>query len=387
MDVESLVLHGDVRAALLLLEQESVQCVATSPSYFNLRSYGDDEQETGREETPEKFVEALVDVFRSVRRVLRKDGVVWLNLGDCYAAAGGHTGQGKNSQRKGRSNLAQQNRGTTRVPAGYKAKDLIGVPWMAAFALRSDGWYLRQSVIWHKPNAMPHPVADRPLSDYEYVFLLSKSRRYFYDHEAVKEDATGSGYSAPGQTSQNGNREPVVTNGRKDLHGQALREPDGKRSQRAVWSIPTVPFKEAHFAVFPPALVEPMILAGSAETACGICGAPWKRVVEKTKMKIREGPKRQASKDASLGANSRTAITGTMIAPASSKTIGFEPTCEHNDGSSSSLVLDPFCGSGTAGMVTRRLGRRFVGVELYEEFVEMSRRRIAEVEKKVLAST
>jgi site-specific DNA-methyltransferase (adenine-specific) len=246
---------GDCVESMRKMPNQSVHCCVTSPPYFGLRDYGVDGQ-IGLEPTPDEFVAALVSVFREVRRVLRDDGTLWLNLGDSYASTGGHTKLGESSQRQGRKNVSEQHKVKGFAGGdGIKVKDLIGIPWRVAFALQADGWYLRQDIIWHKPNPMPESVRDRCTKAHEYIFLLSKSPRYYFDGEAVKEDAVkgaagskfNSGKSAEHQLGRSSDRERVE---------------DGKRNRRSVWSVSTKPFKGAHFATFPPDLIEPCILAG-----------------------------------------------------------------------------------------------------------------------------
>lgn len=261
---------GDCREVMqrLIDEGEKVQTCVTSPPYFGLRDYQVDGQ-LGLEETPDEYVANMVEVFRLARELLADDGTLWLNLGDSYAQQGGRGEQGATSQRKGRSNVgAQERRDTnTRPPEGLKQKDLIGIPWRVAFALQADGWYLRQDIIWHKPNPMPESVRDRCTKAHEYIFLLSKSPKYYYDADAVKESASeDSGFAkqrakgvntwkyndAPERIAQTGQRIDASTFGET-----------GKRNRRSVWTVTTKPYPDAHFAVFPPSLIEPCILAGS----------------------------------------------------------------------------------------------------------------------------
>lgn len=248
---------GDCRDTMRRWAADGVraQMCVTSPPYFGLRDYGHPGQ-LGLEQTPEQYVAAMVEVFRCVRDVLADDGTLWLNIGDSYASGGRKT-------RDSDDKLEQRGMDTRPAdPAGIKPKDLIGVPWMLAFALRADGWFLRQDIIWHKPNTMPESVRDRCTKAHEYVFLLSKSERYFYDHEASKEKAV-----------TNDTRRPYGSNGANMLDARGL-DAQGKgrqrevadgltRNRRSVWTVATRPYKGAHFATFPPALIDPCVLAGS----------------------------------------------------------------------------------------------------------------------------
>jgi DNA modification methylase len=232
----------------------------TSPPYYGLRDYGVEGQ-IGLEKTPEEYVAKLVTVFREVRRVLRKDGTLWLNLGDSYAA-GGMCGYSDKSTLKGTTNalakwrMLDSTQIQRTVPPGLKPKDLIGIPWRVAFALQADGWYLRSDIIWAKPDAMPESVANRPTKAHEYLFLLAKSDRYYYDAEAVKEPSL---YPGAVQVSKANQKMSVMGGGVVPQHDIVARE---TRNRRSVWSIAKQPFNGAHFAVMPEKLVEPCILAG-----------------------------------------------------------------------------------------------------------------------------
>ena len=246
---------GDCIETMRRLPAGSVQTCVTSPPYFGLRDYGHDGQ-IGLEPTPDEFVASLVTVFREVRRVLRDDGTLWLNLGDSYARTGGTDRKVPETARVGstRNTMTQMGDRTSKAPSGLKDKDLIGVPWRVAFALQADGWYLRQDIIWHKPNPMPESVRDRCTKAHEYIFLLSKSPRYYFDSEAIKEPA-----SAPPKKCG-----PKNDASRNDSGRTGIVRGDGEtRNRRSVWTVSTKPFGEAHFATFPPALIEPCILAGS----------------------------------------------------------------------------------------------------------------------------
>ena len=252
----NLIEFGDCRDTMRRWAEQGVkaQMCVTSPPYFGLRDYGHEGQ-IGLEKTPEQYIAAMVEVFRCVRDVLADDGTLWLNIGDSYAAnrsyqvpsTKGGTKHGPGQAVGGKSSV---------VPVGLKPKDLIGIPWLLAFALRADGWYLRQDIIWHKPNPMPESVRDRCTKAHEYIFLLSKSDRYFFDSEATKEDAV------------RGHAGSDFRKGKTAIHqenrvSQAERTDDGKRNRRSVWSVATKPYAGAHFATFPEKLIEPCILAGS----------------------------------------------------------------------------------------------------------------------------
>jgi len=260
------IIEGDALEKLQELPDQSVHCCVTSPPYYGLRDYGLDGQ-IGLEETPEQYIEQLVGVFREVRRVLRDDGTAWLNLGDSYS--GGQTG--RNDKNTGGGLYQGQQNGWTgeetkqrHVPTGLKPKDLLMIPARVALALQADGWYLRSDIIWHKPNPMPESVTDRPTSAHEHIFLLSKKERYYYDADAIREphqeasierDKAGWKAAFKGRHTQPGEKRPHST----DTNG--FLNPNG-RNRRNVWTVTTKPLKQAHFATFPPKLIQPCILAG-----------------------------------------------------------------------------------------------------------------------------
>lgn len=270
------ILQGDSLELLKTLDAESVDCVITSPPYFGLRDYGMAEQ-IGLESTPEQFVEKLVDVFREIRRVLKDDGTVWVNLGDSYAGSwGNYSGQnrGEGRQRtitKGSkvNNPAYKDSHQWRPPTSnnhpvIKAKDLMGIPWRVAFALQTDGWYLRQDIIWAKPNPMPESVTDRCTKAHEYIFLLSKSPRYYFDADAIKTPWVNRPNdirrSIEGSPKYNGKHKDGYNGNTTD--GGVIGDARKGANKRSVWTVNTAPFKGAHFAVFPESLIEPMVLAG-----------------------------------------------------------------------------------------------------------------------------
>jgi DNA modification methylase len=372
------------------------------------------------------FVEHLVTVFREVRRVLRDDGTCWIVLGDSYCSTAPGTA-GDPLHRRGilagvserRAEASRKNRPDT--PAGLKPKDLVGVPWRTAFALQADGWWLRSDIVWSKPNPLPESIQDRPTKSHEYVFLLSKSARYFYDAEAVKEPSSETSHGSPrvnpgvkanaGGFTSNG--QGATSLGRwtpaDRLHG---------RNRRSVWTIATSPFPGAHFATFPPKLVEPCIKAGVSEKgACPVCGAVWRRMVKTEQKGYRANGQRPAaevrgvSPTSALRGNGRDAWTETRTtgwAPTCPKisdtrkplhgptysrhrtsipggqslkaggeavTVGWKG-CDHDATPVPCLVLDPFSGSGTTGIVARSLGAHYIGIELNPEYAEMSRQRL-----------
>lgn len=260
---DHIIMPMDARLAMSLMAEQSVHTCVTSPPYFGLRDYGHDGQ-MGLEETPDAYVAGMVELFREVRRVLRDDGTLWLNLGDSYAT----DPKGPNGWKS--SNLAgggeYQRDATERHIVGkydyradgLKKKDLIGIPWRVAFALQADGWYLRQDIIWHKPNPMPESVRDRCTEAHEYIFLLSKGPKYYFDSEAIREEAV----------TPAGTKGAKGSAARSAMPGVNSRPPeyatyDGFRNKRSVWTVTTKPFKGAHFATFPPDLIEPCVLAGA----------------------------------------------------------------------------------------------------------------------------
>ena len=370
------ILQGDTIEVMRGMEPESVHCVVTSPPYWGLRSYGVDGA-YGLEPTLDEYIGRMVEVFREVRRVLRKDGTVWLNLGDAYSASpkGNLNGRDKSGLTSTRT---QENSpvGIHKRGAGLKPKDLIGLPWRVAFALQEDGWWLRSDCIWHKPNPMPESVTDRPTRAHEYVFLLSKSARYYYDTEAIRE----LGFEHPGQSgtfSRNGLvSKHVIPNQTSAEHRPRTDRVPGGANKRTVWSIATQPFPGSHFATYPEKLVEPCILAGTSERGvCGVTGAPWERVVEPTEDYKKALDEAKGKKWYASLTNNTHGDNGLSVA-ANYQTLGWQPTCDHDSEPVPATVLDPFCGSGTTGVVALRHGRAFIGIELNPEYIELARQRI-----------
>jgi len=311
-----LILIGDALEKLKEIEDKSVDCCVTSPPYFNLRDYGVDGQ-IGIEDTPEAYVSNLVSVFREVKRTLKDDGTLWVNIGDSYNGSGKagkrpeyqsrHTEFGKPSAHKERF-------GPPTNIKGLKPKDLIGIPWMLAFALREDGWFLRSDIVWQKPNPMPSSVSDRCTSSHEYIFMLSKRQKYYFDADAIKEPCV--------TQTKNTSKKRNDNKGRTDKQGELGKQtytgfnsryfsktPPKYRNKRDVWTVSTKPYSGAHFATFPPDLILPCILAG-----CKAGG----------------------------------------------------------------VVLDPFMGSGTTCMVAKKHGRGYIGIELNPAYVELAEKRIYE---------
>ena len=343
-NMKNRVIFGDCRKSMrqLINDGVKVQTCVTSPPYFGLRDYGHKDQ-IGLETTPGEYIDSLIEVFRCVRDLLADDGTLWLNLGDSYAGSWGNYG-GKNRGRGGPERQRQINVGSSaqskgyenmenlRPPTSYKTegiknKDLYGMPWAIAFALRADGWYLRQDIIWHKPNPMPESVTDRCTKSHEYVFLLSKSPIYYFDSEAIQEQAVAGYNGSEFHTGKTGKHQLDRASAKPRTSGNIERKPrpgpeshkgaqagsipwtGDVRNKRSVWTVSTQPYKGAHFATFPPALIEPCILAGS-----------------------RPGD----------------------------------------------IVLDPFFGSGTTGMVAQDLGRRWIGLELNEDYELLQKQRTAQ---------
>lgn len=248
---------GNSFDVLKTFEDGSINCCVTSPPYFGLRDYGIDGQ-IGIEDTPTDYIERLADVFDEVRRVLRDDGTLWLNIGDSYCNSNGYARASAQYQRQGRNDAPANDRDLSKLHgAGFKTKDLIGIPWLLAFALRERGWYLRQDIIWAKPNPMPESVRDRCTKSHEYIFLMTKSPKYYYDNEAIKEPTITRDTSVRNRDESKLNNTP----GRSRMAGLKTNDYT-ERNKRDVWNVATKPLKEAHFAAFPEELITPCILAG-----------------------------------------------------------------------------------------------------------------------------
>ena len=389
--MRNVIIQGDVLDGLKRIPDNYVQTVVTSPPYLGLRDYGVAGQ-IGLEETPEEYIEKLVQVFREVRRVLRSDGTCWINIGDSYA--GGKTGR-DDSGDNGKFGGPRIEPKERPIPAGYKPKDLMMIPARVALALQADGWWLRSDIIWHKPTAMPESVTDRPTTAHEHIFLLAKSERYFYDAEAIKEENSptsagnrkafrGGGVYTNNQSFYNSNPTPVTA-----ISGMA-QEWTG-RNKRNVWTIPTTPYSEAHFATFPPKLIEPCILAGSSPKACEHCGAPWERVTEAEPIPEHIKAEFERNRQRSKELHGRTdGHVGTHRPNFTRKidTVGWQPTCTctNNEGTGRCIVLDPFIGSGTTALVAIQHARHYLGIELNPEYVALAQKRIACVQVNIWES-
>ena len=379
------LLSGDVREVLEGLESESVQCVVTSPPYWGLRDYGSKGQ-LGLEETPEEYIDNMVEVFRGVRRVLRKDGTVWLNLGDSYWGGKGKSGNSESTIRAG-------GKGTTRPQdkkhGVFKPKDLVGIPWRVALALQADGWWLRSDIIWSKPNPMPEAVKDRLSKSHEYVFLLTKSKSYYYDNEAIKDPYSESSIQRINQVSFDRQEGGSKDYGKISVHSKNTNSIRGTlekfkenlgsgRNKRTVWEITTQSYPGAHFATFPEEIPEICIKAGtSGGGSCLECGTPYNRIVEKGEKVSLENYKGQGKKDyASAKAENPSDVKRRTLESMREVIYkGWEAGCSCKGVNTPCLVLDPFVGSGTTCAVASRLKRASIGIELNEEYLKLARKR------------
>lgn len=378
------IANMDVLSYLWQLPDNSVHTVVTSPPYWGMRDYATDGQ-IGSEPSLDAHIATMVGVFREVRRVLRSDGTLWLNYGDSYAS----TPNGRSAaatKAAGADNRTFRDKPFSTVQGKLKQKDLIGLPWRVALALQDDGWWLRSDIIWHKPNAKPDSAKDRPSLAHEYVFLLAKSPQYFYDRDAIAEPTARAYKATPGYSGfANRQQNKHATIGRQGKGPGALPNPTGMRNRRTVWTVATEPFKDAHFATFPTKLIEPMILAGCPPKVCSACGAPYRRLVDRTFILQPDvsaergviGAEGQKTGDP----NSRDFLAGWSGTPrgtVEARTTGWEPTCSCNAPMESGVVLDPFMGSGTTALVARRTGRHYMGCELNPDYLALADKRLAQ---------
>lgn len=357
-------MQGDCRAVLPRLAAGSVHCVVTSPPYYGLRDYGVAGQ-MGLEASLDDYLAEMVGVFREVRRVLRADGTCWVNMGDSYNA----------NQGSGFNGNAGKPTASARMNTGLAPKQLLMVPARLALALQADGWWLRSDIIWSKPNPMPESVTDRPTSAHEHVYLLTKSARYYWDAEVVREDAEY-GVSIDRENASCGPFRSIAGGGFRG--GARAHSYGGTRNMRNVWELATEAFGEAHFATFPTALAERCIRAGTSERGCcGGCGAPHVRTTDVSYTDAHRG----------MVGNQRKTITDALVMHAGREqdkrmdkhvaTLGWSASCGCGAATVPCLVLDPFGGAGTTGLVADRLRRDAVLIELSPAYCEMARRRIA----------
>lgn len=364
---------GDCLASLRAMQPASVHCCVTSPPYFGLRDYGNDGQ-IGLEPTPDAYVAKLVEVFREVRRVLRDDGTLWLNLGDTYAANRGYQVPDGKWQDVG------NDKGMNAAAIGLKPKDLIGIPWRVAFALQADGWYLRSDIIWHKPNPMPESVTDRPTKAHEHLFLLAKSEQYYYDAAAIAEPAKHGGEQLGIVRGAKRRADAMgVSPSGNEAPGSDATVPD-TRNKRSVWTVTTHGYPEAHFATFPPKLIEPCIKAGCPGQCCSKCGMPWAREVAKERT-FQSGSGQSGNPiagkhgDKMQGGGETVDIRRGPVLR--TRTIGFAPGCACAAPAIGGTVLDPFGGSFTTAEVALELGCSAVLCELNPAYIEMGKRRLS----------
>lgn len=377
---------ADALAALKALPDGCVQCCVTSPPYFALRDYGVAGQ-IGLERTAAEYRARLVEVFREVRRALRKDGTFWLNIADSYCASAGGNAAGRSAGSALQGAKREITPRSFGVPVGLKPKDLHGTPWRLAFALQDDGWHLRAECIWAKPSVMPENVRDRPTKAHEQVFLLTKSGRYFYDQDADRLACVSADdpRNRPGYEPVRGIRIDDFNDGRTRTATPSAW-PAGGRNLRTVWDdIKPCPLKANHFAAFPPDLpLRCLKLGTSAKGCCPECGAPRGRLMSRPKAP-RKGKAAANDRDGGLTAQDGIERVGMShyqydkwlkAHPADS--VGWAPSCRcGRPDTVPCLILDPFCGSGTTGLAARLLQRRFIGVELNPEYAALSRKRIA----------
>ena len=370
------IFQGSALERLKQLPSNHYHCCVTSPPYFGLRAYCDDEREIGREDIPQEYVARLVAVFEEVRRVLRSDGTFWLNLGDSYAGNGAAYDDSSSTLQGTKQSKRVGNQRKTKCGRGLKRKDLIGIPWRVALAIQEAGWYLRSDVIWQKPNTMPSSVTDRCSSSHEHVFMLTKSARYFADMDAVR---------VPSKTGSCGSTFTKGKTGMAHRVGQGVRNDDTvSRNLRDVWSISTNPFSAKslgikdsdHYAVMAPGVVERCLKIGtSPKGCCPECGALCARQIEKMKAPDRPGRvqgRRGDTLDRAHGPDGRTGNRHSV----STMTTGFSLPCSHNLEPIPCRVLDPFGGAGTTALVAFRLGHDCDLIELNPASVRIAQARI-----------
>jgi DNA modification methylase len=379
------ILEGDCRVLLAALADASVQCVVTSPPYYGLRDYGVDAQ-IGLEATLAAYITTMVAVFREVRRVLRDDGTCWINLGDSYVSNGRYESDRSTYVGDLTKYAPNEPRPSARAML-MKPKDLMMMPARVALALQADGWWLRSDIIWSKPNPMPESVTDRPTNAHEHVFLLTKSARYFFDGEAVRDaqsEGTHERFGKNPARSQAGIKEVAPGLGMKNNtsfnEGRPTMILPNGRNIRNVWEIATEAFPAAHFATFPTALAERCIRAGTSERGCcAECGSAWVRDVERS-VAFTSGSGRAGNVPNGKHAGAVQALSGDydirMGPSVSTTTTGWSPSCAHDAAVVPCTVLDPFAGAATTLLVAQRLGRSSIGIELSPAYVALSWERL-----------
>ncbi|MGB0971804.1 MAG: site-specific DNA-methyltransferase [Mycobacterium sp.] len=376
------VIYGDVREKLAELPADSVHCCVTSPPYWGLRDYHGHADQIGSEPTYQEFVTTMVDVFREVRRVLRDDGTLWLNLGDSYTSGGRTTFRSGASRNKGHD--VQNGQRRPGQPSDLKPKDLVGIPWRVAIALQADGWWLRADIIWAKPSPMPGSQRDRPTTAHEYIFLLTKSARYWYDCEAIKTESNRGGERAwyaggSGSRANAMGREPSGNE-----RPESRSEVGHRANKRSVWTVASQGYSGAHFACYPPKLIEPCILAGCPEQCCPACGRGYVPTVESERVPTRPGTDTKIPSNWATGSGShgnqlndrnKAALVGNRDPQrhvTTTRVTGYAPGCECEPVEPvRGIVLDPFMGSGTTAQVAQNNGRDWIGIELNRENAEL----------------
>lgn len=379
--------------------------IVSSPPYYALRDYGVVGQ-LGLEKTPEEFIANMVKVFREAWRVLRDDGTLWVNIGDSYASTGGKSRTNSINTHRGGGPDTKNIQRDRKPPSNLKNKDLIGIPWMLALALRADGWYLRQDIIWSKPNPMPESISDRCTKAHEYIFLLSKRGKYYFDPIAISEPCSASTHARISQdvAKQKGSaRAAAKINGPMKAVSRKLAAPGSgtknnssfdaamsllstTRNKRSVWTITTQSFSEAHFATFPTKLPMECIKAGTSEYGCcSECGAPYSRILEASDRyaEILGTGYHDHSQDAALGnaqnrgRNMQHKMRDAGMYTAEYVTKGWSKACKCEGSIVPCRVLDPFMGAGTTALAARLLSRNYSGLELNPEYIVISEKRLS----------
>lgn len=385
----------DTIRAMKRMPAASVHCIVSSSPYWGLRDYGVDGQH-GLEPTPESYVANQVQVFREARRVLRGDGTLWLNLGDSYQSAKGQSGGFDPKQPARRHGL----RPNDVACPGLKAKDLVGIPWRVAFALQADGWYLRDCIIWHKPNPMPGSMKDRTCTSHEYIFLFAKSPRYYFDQIAISEKSVMKSRTVRSTPYKAADQQSMGAAVNRHMEANGGREYPERRNPRSVWTISSRSYKEAHFATFPIALPTRCIKAGTSEAGCcPLCGTPWHRVTRKIRVPTRPGTNSKVPAGWQTGCGSHDGIVGRYKADSQTtvdgrrpnvvgnrdpqrhvtrvETLGRKQTCDCPDSDPvPCVVLDPYNGAASTGCAALHLGRDYLGIELNPEYVRLSKQRL-----------